>query len=239
MSSNTFTNILRTGKSAFVGKLFAPVACATLMLAVTTPTASAQSIKSISPSVFGSVALRVTKTPFQRDWSRISAAPLGAAGQSLVATARQAGSRLAQVEAVNKAVNHRLTYRDDSRIFGTADYWATPAESLSRNAGDCEDYAILKRAALRALGVPESDMYLVVLRDLAVRADHAVLAVRIDGQIKILDNRNDQLSTDRGQSDYRPIFSFNGQNAWTHGYARQPVLPAIQIASADPINERK
>lgn len=232
MYSNLFTNIRNIGGSVLTRKLLAPVAIATSIFAASTPATAAPSIRPVAPAVFGSVALRITQSPFQREWGRIAAAPLGGEGQSLIAAARNAGSRLAQVEAVNKAVNNRLTYREDSRLFGTADHWATPTESLARRAGDCEDYAILKRAALRAIGVPDSDMYLVILRDLAVRADHAVLAVRIDGKTMILDNRNNQLSSDAGQSDYRPIFSFNSQGAWTHGYARQPALPAIQLAAA-------
>jgi predicted transglutaminase-like cysteine proteinase len=234
MLSNILTKTSRFRESFGIIHKFIPMAMAAITLAAANPAAAAPSGAAIAPAVFGSVALRVMKTPFQREWSNITNAPIGAEGQQLANAARQAGNRLAQVAAVNKAVNHRLTYRDDSRLFGAADYWATPMESLSRHAGDCEDYAILKRATLRAMGVPDSDMFLVILRDLASRADHAVLAVRVDGQTVILDNRNDQLSTDIGQSDYRPIFSFNGQGAWTHGYARKATLPAINVAAATP-----
>ena len=32
-------------------------------------------------------------------------------------------------------------------------------------------------------------------------------------------------------ADYRPIFTFSGNSAWTHGYRR--VLPAVELASAE------
>jgi predicted transglutaminase-like cysteine proteinase len=227
-----YSNKRHCNESVF--KLFAPIAIAVIILATANTVTAAPSSPVTAPSFFSSIGLRVTKTPFQQEWAHIANAPLGAAGQALVNTVRQADTRVAQVRSINTAVNHRLTYRDDSRLFGAADYWATPMESLSRRAGDCEDYAILKRAALLAIGVPDNDMFLVILRDIASRADHAVLTVRVEGQILILDNRNDQLSVDHGQADYRPIFSFNGAGAWAHGYARQPTLPAIKFAAVTP-----
>ena len=50
-------------------------------------------------------------------------------------------------------------------VYGKLDYWAKPSEILERRAGDCEDFAILKMAALLRAGIPAQSMSLVVLQD--------------------------------------------------------------------------
>jgi len=50
-----------------------------------------------------------------------------------------------------------------------------PARNLCYREGDCEDYAIAKYVALREAGFPQDDLQLVLVRDRAVRQDHAVL----------------------------------------------------------------
>jgi hypothetical protein len=47
--------------------------------------------------------------------------------------------------------------------------------------GDCEDYAVAKSVALRAAGIAEDDVRLVIVRNLGVGDDHAVVAARLDG----------------------------------------------------------
>ena len=47
---------------------------------------------------------------------------------------------------------------------------------LRPRRGDCEDYAIAKYVALREAGVARENLQLVLVRDRAVRQDHAVLA---------------------------------------------------------------
>ena len=57
------------------------------------------------------------------------------------------------------------------------DYWAKPSEILAHRAGDCEDFAILKMAALLRAGIPAQSMSLVVLQDRRRKFFHAVLSV--------------------------------------------------------------
>ena len=94
------------------------------------------------------------------------------------------------------------------------------SETLRRGRGDCEDFAIAKRHMLRAAGVPDNDLYLVVLKDLSRRADHAVLVVRAEGRLLVLDNGTDRIVDASDVQDYRPMLTFAAGRAYTHGYRR-------------------
>ena len=137
---------------------------------------------------------------------------------------------IAKLEAVNSYVNARVRFVDDRVQFGTADRWMAPSETLTRGRGDCEDFALAKRAMLRAAGVAEKDLYLVVLKDLSRRADHAVLVVRAAGRFLVLDNGTDRIVDSSDVQDYKPVLTFaaNGR-AYTHGYRRD--VPPIHYAS--------
>lgn len=125
---------------------------------------------------------------------------------------------MARLEAVNSYVNARVRYVDDRTQFGVADRWMTATETLNRGRGDCEDFAIAKRAMLRAAGVADKDLYLVVLKDLTRRADHAVLVVRANGRFLVLDNGTNRIVDSSTAPDYKPIFSFTAGRSYTHGY---------------------
>jgi predicted transglutaminase-like cysteine proteinase len=77
----------------------------------------------------------------------------------------------------------------DLAQWGVPDRWSAPLATLTTGRGDCEDYAIAKYVALRVAGVAEEDVRLVIVRDLAVGEDHAVVSARLDGGWIILDNR--------------------------------------------------
>ena len=59
--------------------------------------------------------------------------------------------RLAELDAVNRTVNHEIEPVTDIELYGQTDYWTIPAAR-----GDCEDYALMKRKRLMALGWPAS-----------------------------------------------------------------------------------
>src|SRR5262245_26377531 len=105
----------------------------------------------------------------------------------IVELGRQREGR-ARLGEVNRAVNLRIKPASDWLQHGVDDFWSTPLTTLGRGAGDCEDYAILKYAALRELGLAADDMRLLIVRDRR-NSNHAVLAVRDDNQWLILDNR--------------------------------------------------
>jgi predicted transglutaminase-like cysteine proteinase len=187
-----------------------------------------------APNIFGSVALAVGPTPSSGSWRRVASAPLpGLAGPwaQVEVKARSLPAR-EQLRVVNAWVNHAIAFTDDARLYRTSDYWATAAESLRRGQGDCEDYAIAKMQLLRALGVSSDHLYLVVARDLVRHADHALLAVRIDGRFWILDSATDTVLSADQVRDYRPILTYSENHAWMHGYKRVPAAPSVMMADA-------
>lgn len=107
---------------------------------------------------------------------------------ALVHEARDKDGR-ARLGEVNRAVNLAIRFTSDAVRHG-GDVWTSPLATLSAGRGDCEDYAILKLMALRDLGIAGSDLRLVVLRDLRLQEDHAVVTARLGGRWIVLDNRH-------------------------------------------------
>lgn len=132
-----------------------------------------------------------------------------------------------QIAAVNEFVNAAFRYAPDSATYGASDHWASLREFLLHGQGDCEDFAIAKFWMLVALGVPPRSLRIVVLRDTATRADHAVLAVDNAGSTAILDNRSRAVRRDDELGHYRPIYSMSAAaGIWVH------VVTALNVAQA-------
>lgn len=193
------------------------------------------------PDVFNSVALPIKRTSLDRRWRKAANGLVGGAPASYAARLAHLDP-IERLEAVNRYVNARVRFIDDIRQYGVTDRWTTAAETLRRGRGDCEDYAIAKLQLLRRAGFADKDLYFVILRDALRRADHAVLVVRAEGRLLVLDNGTDRLIDSHDMPDYRPIFTFSGDQAWIHGYRHeQPpveyaangvVKPTVTIASA-------
>jgi predicted transglutaminase-like cysteine proteinase len=119
-----------------------------------------------------------------------------------------------QIAEINREMN-RMPYIVDSMGWGVNDYWATPFEFL-RKSGDCEDYAIAKYMALRALDVPTEAMRIVVLQDLNLQLAHAILVVYVDGEALVLDNQIRSVVPADSIHHYQPIYSLNEDGWWLH-----------------------
>ena len=180
------------------------------------------------PDVFGTVALTVGTTKLGAQWRRVERAGLGGAAADYAAGLRDLNP-VERAEAINRYVNHRVTFVDDWKQYGRADLWSAASDTLRRGRGDCEDYAIAKLQMLRAAGIADRDLYLVVLKDLVRRADHAVLVVRAGGRMLLLDNGTDVVADTETVRDYRPVLTFNASGTWTHGYRR--TISPVDIAS--------
>lgn len=87
-----------------------------------------------------------------------------------------------QLVTVNKKVNASIRSVSDKAQHGVADRW-----SVSPKAGDCEDFALTKKARLTALGWPSSAL-LIALATTDRGVEHAVLIVRTDRGALVLDN---------------------------------------------------
>ncbi|WP_061931420.1 transglutaminase-like cysteine peptidase [Aureimonas sp. AU22] len=90
---------------------------------------------------------------------------------------------MAKVAEINLAVNAEIQPVSDQILYGQEEYWTLPTD----NKGDCEDYALLKRARLHDAGIPLSDLLLTVVnkRD---GTGHAILTLRTASGDFVLDN---------------------------------------------------
>jgi predicted transglutaminase-like cysteine proteinase len=98
-------------------------------------------------------------------------------------------SRRARVGLINRAADLAISPVADEAQWGAADHWSDPFETLLSNHGDCEDYAILKYAALLEAAIPKDDVKIVILKNFFPNENHAAVATRVDGEWLILDNR--------------------------------------------------
>jgi predicted transglutaminase-like cysteine proteinase len=136
-----------------------------------------------------------------------------------------------QFAAVNRAINLSVAYASDLSQHGVNDLWSGPLTTLSLGRGDCEDYAIAKMFALRAAGVPASDLRLLIAHNHSDGDAHAVLAARHDGRWLILDNRRMMLVDDEHARDLQPLFSLDLAGVRQFG---APALLAATPAQATP-----
>lgn len=150
-------------------------------------------------------------------------------------------SPLAKLDAVNRWVN-RFPYVSDWQNWGVADYWESPAELIARG-GQCEDYAMVKYLALRALGFADSSLRIVAVRDGA--EDHAVLVVRLRGRLYLLDNLERDVVDSAHAPDYHLIYAVNDRVFSLYRNTEIPIpgspvtappiaAPAVVVAAADP-----
>jgi predicted transglutaminase-like cysteine proteinase len=103
---------------------------------------------------------------------------------------------------INRAIN--LTIHSAS-----VNYWTAPLETLAMGNGDCKQYAIAKYVALIEAGISEDDVKLVIVHDLAADENHAVVAVRLNGDWIMLDNRWLTLVQDIEMRRVIPLFVFD------------------------------
>jgi len=113
----------------------------------------------------------------------------------------------ARVGVINRAVDLAIRPMSDEVQWGVPDHWSDPFET----SGDCEDYAIVKYAALLAAGLSKDAVKVVVLRNRLPNEDHAVVAVRVDQQWLILDNRTLTLVRDTDVTRAIPEFVLDDQ----------------------------
>ena len=177
--------------------------------------------------VFRSIALPVGKLAAFRDWDTASliASPdepcwmglcRSRTGRQLAALVRQARGIAPKpaLELINRKVNTLIGYRADR-----GDHWSSLTETALRGAGDCEDYALAKRALLVAAGFDESQIQFIVLKETRRQIYHAVIAVHIDGARYILDNLSDAVMPDSVYRSYLPVVSFAEGKTYLHGFA--------------------
>jgi len=176
----------------------------------------APQVKAANDGLFGTRELASANlAPFEK-WTEVLERTSGSLPAGFEAFLQRVSGydREAQIDAVNSYFNG-APYRPDYTNYGVGDYWATPTQLMARG-GDCEDYAIAKYLALKALGVPADKMRIVVLKDLARGIEHAILVVYEEGRSLALDNNLAAVTETRELRSYVPLFSINEQAWWFH-----------------------
>jgi predicted transglutaminase-like cysteine proteinase len=117
---------------------------------------------------------------------------------------------VAACDQINRAVNSGFVYLRD----GLNDLWYTPDQFVKAHGGDCEDFSIYKMYRLAQMGVPLSQMELVICTDKQSREYHCVLRVFSGNNQYILDNQNLLLWNKASYNTrYAPIYAI-GTSGW-------------------------
>jgi len=91
------------------------------------------------------------------------------------------------VYQVNSYVNNKIAPVSDEDLYGEVEHWAYPTD-----AGDCEDYVLLKKRYLENLGFSAEALLITVVLD--EKGDgHAVLTITTEDGDYILDNRRNDV----------------------------------------------
>lgn len=176
------------------------------------------------PKIFGATEKRSNNLKAFTKWTgmfeRFDKAMNAPSAQRLIASMKaeladyRSSSVYAMADSVNDMMNKKK-YIVDNKNWGKSDYWATPVEFMARG-GDCEDFAIAKYVALRALGVPENRMRIAIVQDLRKNIPHAILIVYSEKGPMVLDNQIKTIRHVNNISHYKPIFSINQDAWWLH-----------------------
>jgi predicted transglutaminase-like cysteine proteinase len=135
------------------------------------------------------------------------------------ARAREGRARIGEI---NRAINLAIRPMSDFAQYGQIDVWTSPLVTFAHGAGDCEDYAIAKYAALRLAGIAAEDLRILIMRDTIRNEDHAVAAARLDGHWLTLDNNHMAMIEDANVRNYRPTFVIDQRGAMQ--YVDTPLL---------------
>jgi len=150
-----------------------------------------------------------------------------------------------KIKRINAFINRNIAFRDDQELWGQADYWATPLETLGRGAGDCEDFTIAKYVTLKLLGIPIERMRLIYVRaqiggpHSRVTQAHMVLGYypKPGDEPLILDNLVTDIYPASRRTDLTPVFSFNSEGLWV-GQSRTDSAATARLSRWRGVLER-
>lgn len=119
------------------------------------------------------------------------------------------------LQGVNAFFN-RLPFVEDRKHWSVEDYWASPAEMLASNGGDCEDFSIAKYFALKEIGIPVARLRITYVKATRINQAHMVLAYYSapDADPLILDNLENEIRPASQRPDLIPVYSFNDEDVW-------------------------
>ncbi len=116
-------------------------------------------------------------------------------------------------------------YESDGVNAPDADSWATPREFITRDAGDCEDFAIAKYFTLTAAGIGMDHLRILYAKSMPGRIAHMVLAFYPypDADPLVLDNLNSHIKSLSERADLDVIYAFNEARVWLYHDNQTPV----------------
>lgn len=122
------------------------------------------------------------------------------------------------LDSVNSFFN-RIPFVEDARHWGVVDYWASPAEMLASNGGDCEDFSIAKYFALKEIGVPTARLRITHVEATSGSQAHMVLAYYppSGGEPLVLDNLSAEVRPAGQRPDLTPVYQFNDEEVRVPG----------------------
>ncbi|MEQ8589477.1 MAG: transglutaminase-like cysteine peptidase [Roseitalea porphyridii] len=139
--------------------------------------------------------------------------------RSRTASSKLPAASLNVLKRVNVSVNRAIKPAADRDAFGRKEYWTARTRS-----GDCEDYALAKRAKLMRQGFKSSQLLLTMGHN-GLEA-HTVLIVRTRDGDFVLDNLTDDVKTVKSAGmSFRKIQSPDHGGRWlrvTGRTSRQP-----------------
>jgi predicted transglutaminase-like cysteine proteinase len=212
--------------------------------------------RTVGPEPFGLFTFRAPESVVWRKWRGLQSditkdhailercrgnaadCPTNAAQFLRLISAVKSKSGRDQLDEVNRGVNQAIRYMTDSAQYGVVDRWSAPLATFATGKGDCEDYAIAKYVALSEAGFSPKDLRLVLVRDRAIRQDHAVLAARLNDRWIILDSRRSDLIDDSDVRNLTPMFAINdrGVELFAAPYAKRGLIDDEAEASPAAAN---
>ena len=137
----------------------------------------------------------------------------------------------AMARVINASVNTAISYRSDALTWNTEERWVLPLSAEGVNYGDCEDYALEKRAALLAAGAPSDRLRMATAWSPGTGV-HAVLILRLEDGDYVLDSTTPHiLNVAQTRYEWRSLQSGPSLLEWSQ-VSTSPLLASAQSYTA-------
>jgi predicted transglutaminase-like cysteine proteinase len=182
------------------------------------------------PDLFGFTTVALGRTIYDGIWRETTSRPWPDRQPDLDAfVARiQALPIRERVEQANAWVNARVRFGDDPSLIDH--HWGSLAQALARGRGEREDIALAKMQLLAAAGVPRNDLYLVLVSDIQRLRPDALLVVRDEDRVYVLDSKQDAFVDERLVGRYLPTLALGYEGKWIFGHRIGPPTATSVVA---------
>ena len=176
------------------------------------------------PDIFGTIAIPIRARPTSSRWTKVVRASLEQPRLYELTAHAEGLPRSSQAAFVQKAVSEAINVQRSAYDCADDGYWAPAEQTLARGVGDCIDIAVAKMEALRLLGVPNKDLYLITgyaNAGNAAKRESAALLVKIGGDFWLMPEGAHQLVKASMNQDehwpFQPMVTYGVGRTWVHG----------------------